>query len=114
MSLLFFPTMSHRRPPLRPYASVRLQSYESFSEQQSNSWLFSTGADSFASCLLMPAPVVRLLFSIFAKRELGTTAWALPPHSCCVRQRVIVPIAKKMNVSTEAMTLRLEKLGLIR
>lgn len=70
-------------------------------------------ANHFASCLLMPAPVLRLLFSVFAKRNMGTTACTLPTRSCCVRECVIVPIARKMNVSIEAMTLRLEKLGLI-
>ena len=70
-------------------------------------------ANHFASCLLMPAPVVRLLFSIFAKRNMGTTAWTLPTQNCCVRECVIAPIARKMNVSIEAMTFRLEKLGLI-
>lgn len=71
-------------------------------------------ANHFASCLLMPAPVVCLLFFLFAKRNMGTTAWPLPTGSCCVRGRIILPIARKMNVSIEAMTLRLEKLGLIR
>lgn len=69
-------------------------------------------ANYFASCLLMPAPVVRLLFSIFAKRNMGTEAQLT--RSCCVNACVIVPVAQKMNVSIEAMTLRLEKLGLIR
>lgn len=71
-------------------------------------------ANYFASCLLMPAPVVRLLFSIFAKRNMGITTWPLSTRSCCVNACIIVPIARKMNVSNEAMTLRLEKLGLIR
>ena len=70
-------------------------------------------ANYFASCLLMPAPVVRLLFSIFAKRNMGITTWPLSTRSCCVRECIIVPIARKMNVSNEAMTLRLEKLGFI-
>ena len=71
-------------------------------------------ANHFASCMLMPAPVVRLLFSIFKKRELGKMACYQPTLNSCVRGRIILPIARKMNVSTEAMTLRLEKLGLIR
>lgn len=71
-------------------------------------------ANYFASCLLMPSPVVYMLFTIFAKRNMGTTVFPLPTQSCCVREFVIRPIAKKMNVSIKAITLRLEKLRLIR
>ncbi|MCR5038939.1 MAG: ImmA/IrrE family metallo-endopeptidase [Bacteroidales bacterium] len=71
-------------------------------------------ANHFASCLLMPAPVVRALFNIYRRRNmLGTAVGQLSARSCCVRECVIAPIARTMNVSVQAMTLRLEKLGLI-
>ena len=71
-------------------------------------------ANHFASCLLMPAPVVYLLFDIFIKRNmLGPVVGQLPAKSCCTRECIIAPIARTLNVSIEAMTLRLVKLGLI-
>ena len=71
-------------------------------------------ANHFASCLLMPAPIVRQLFNIYAKRHiLGPVALPLPTYNCCFREHIIKSVANTMNVSVEAATIRLEKMGLI-
>lgn len=80
---------------------------------EENDWL-ERQANHFASCLLMPEPIVRQLFRIYIKRHiLGPVA--LPPvYSSCVREDIIMWVAKNMNVSVEAATIRMEKKGLIR
>jgi Zn-dependent peptidase ImmA (M78 family) len=70
-------------------------------------------ANHFASCLLMPAPVIRLLFDHFVKRHLGTVSYPLSYKGSCFNNCILGPLAKTMNVSAEAATIRLEKLGLV-
>lgn len=71
-------------------------------------------ANHFASCLLMPAPVISRLFYIYMKRSsVQPCLCPLPAGSCCVRECIIAPVARKMNVSVEAATIRLKKMGLV-
>jgi Zn-dependent peptidase ImmA (M78 family) len=70
-------------------------------------------ANHFAACLLMPAPVIRLLFAIYVQRHLGSFYYPISADGCCAKQDIIMPIAKAMNVSVAAVTFRLTKLGLI-
>ena len=74
-------------------------------------------AHHFASCLLMPAPVIRLLYDIYWKKEFKSEK-VRPIHvnkdyyDDPVFQHVVAPIARKMNVSLQATYIRLKKLGL--
>ena len=70
-------------------------------------------ANYFASCLLMPAPVVKLLFNIFVRRNIYGVSSVPLNRDRYVDQFVIVPIARIMNVSVEAATIRLVKMGLV-
>lgn len=75
-------------------------------------------ANYFASCLLMPRKVVRLLYEIYWRKEFGSGVvspliikgeYFRDP----VFQRVACPIARKMNVTPQAMYIRLKKVGLL-
>lgn len=76
-------------------------------------------ANHFASCLLMPAPVLRLLYDIYWKKEfkseevaplrLNEVNYFLNPFY----QRIVCPVARKMNVSPQAAYIRLKNLGLV-
>ncbi len=75
-------------------------------------------AHYFASCLLMPAPVIRLLFEIYWKKEFHREK--ICPlyvggdiYSDRIFQRVVGPISRKMKVSLEAAYIRLKKMGLV-
>lgn len=66
----------------------------------------------------MPAPVIRMLYDIYWKKEFKSEKvcplyvdknyYYVP-----VFQRVIGPVARKMNVSKQAAYIRLHKMGLI-
>ena len=75
-------------------------------------------ANYFASCLLMPSNVVHLLYDIYWKKEFHRN------NTCPIKvkkdyyhdpvfQRVVGPIARKMNVSLQAAYIRLKKMGLV-
>lgn len=75
-------------------------------------------AHYFASCLLMPAPVISLLYEIYWKKEFKNETvrpiyvdkgYYYDP----IFQRVIGPVARKMKVSKQAAYIRLHKMGLI-
>lgn len=75
-------------------------------------------ANYFASCLLMPASVIRLLYAIYWKKEFKSDKVAPLQvkgiyYKDPVFQRVVCPIARKMNVSKEAAYIRLKKMGLL-
>lgn len=75
-------------------------------------------AHYFASCLLMPASVIRLLYDFYWKKEFKREK-VFPIHvekdynHDPVFQRVVCPISRKMNVSNQAAFIRLKKMGLI-
>ena len=75
-------------------------------------------ADIFASCLLMPAPVIRLLYEIYWKKEFKSENVS-PIHISGtfyrdpVFQRVVGPVANKLKVSLQAAYIRLKKMGLV-
>lgn len=75
-------------------------------------------ANYFASCLLMPAPVIRLLYNIYWKKEFKSEKVA-PLHiqqtyyQDPIFQRVVCPVARKMKISPNAAYLRLKKMGLL-
>ena len=75
-------------------------------------------ANYFASCLLMPAPIICRLYDIYWKKEFQSDK-VCPIHvntdyyNDPVFQRVVGPIARKMSVSLQAAYIRLRKLGLI-
>lgn len=75
-------------------------------------------AHYFASCLLMPAPVIRMLYDIYWKKEFKSEK--VSPiyvdknyYYDPIFQRVIGPVARKMKVSKQAAYIRLHKMGLI-
>lgn len=75
-------------------------------------------ANYFASCLLMPANVISLLYSIYWKKEFhGANAVPIRVkedyYNDPVFQRVVGPVARKMKVSLQAAYIRLKKMGLI-
>lgn len=75
-------------------------------------------ANVFATYLLMPEQVVRLLYQIYWRKEFHQdTVLPLTYSSHQPQlgqyQRVVGPISRKMGVSLEAMTYRLQKLGLL-
>ena len=75
-------------------------------------------ANYFASCLLMPANVVRLLYDIYWKKEFHNEKTSpirvnKDYYHDPVFQRVVGPVARKMNVSLEAAYIRLKKMGLL-
>ena len=67
----------------------------------------------------MPTPVVQLLYSIYWKKEfrrekvvplrLNEVNYFLDPYY----QRIICPVARKMNVSPQAAYIRMKKMGLV-
>jgi Zn-dependent peptidase ImmA (M78 family) len=76
-------------------------------------------ANVFAACLLMPAPVVNQLYGIYWRKEFQSDDVQpltmededkKPEKSFC---RVVGPMSRKMNVSFEAMKIRLKKMDLI-
>jgi Zn-dependent peptidase ImmA (M78 family) len=73
-------------------------------------------AQYFASCLLMPAPVISLLYAIYWKKEfkrekIGRLFVDKDYYNDPVFQRVVGPVARKMNVSLQAAYIRLKKMG---
>ena len=75
-------------------------------------------AQYFASCLLMPAPVISLLYAIYWKKEfkrekIGRLFVDKDYYNDPVFQRVVGPVARKMNVSLQAAYIRLKKMGLL-
>lgn len=74
-------------------------------------------ANYFASCLLMPATLVRLLYHIYYRRETnGSMVMPLlvnDDNYPDFARRIIKKLADNMCVSAEAMAIRLEKMGLI-
>ena len=75
-------------------------------------------ADYFASCLLMPASVIWMLYDIYWKKWFKRET--VSPLTVKKRyhydknfQNVVGPISNKMNVSLTAAYIRLKKLGLI-
>ena len=75
-------------------------------------------ANYFASCLLMPAPVIRQLYIIYWKKEFKSEK-VTPLHikqtyyKDPIFQRVVCPVARKMKVSPNAVYIRLKKMGLL-
>ena len=73
-------------------------------------------ANQFASCLLMPERIVRELYRIYWQKEFGS--YEVQPLKYDVPidvfQRIVGPVSRKMDVSMEAMKIRLTKLGLIK
>ena len=85
--------------------------------QNTKKWL-EHHANYFASCLLMPANVVRQLYYIYWKKEFHSEK--IRPirvnkdyYHDPVFQRVVGPVARKMNVSLQAAYIRLKKMGLL-
>ena len=86
--------------------------------QNTKKWL-EHHANYFASCLLMPAKVIRLLYAIYWKKEfhrenvapirVSKEGYYRDP----IFQRVVGPVARKMNVSLQAAYIRLRKMGLL-
>lgn len=78
--------------------------------------LLERQANQFASCLLMPERIVRELYRIYWQKEFGS--YEVQPLKyngpIDVFQRIVGPVSRKMDVSMEAMKIRLTKLGLIR
>ena len=75
-------------------------------------------ANTFATYLLMPEPVVRLLFYIywrkeFHQEEITPLVYSNQQPFLGQFQRVVGPVSRKMGVSLEAMKYRLQKLGLL-
>lgn len=75
-------------------------------------------ANCFASCLLMPAPVIRLLYAIYWEKEFKNNKVAPlhvknPYYNDPDFQHVVCPIARKMRVSPNAAYIRLKKIGLL-
>lgn len=74
-------------------------------------------ANYFASCLLMPAPIVHILYNHYYKRETnGSMVMPLlvnDDNYPDFARRIIKKLADNMCVSVEAMAIRLEKMGLI-
>ena len=75
-------------------------------------------ANYFASCLLMPANVIRQLYDIYWKKEFhGENARPLRVnknyYNDPVFQRVVGPVSRKMHVSLQAAYIRLKKMGLL-
>lgn len=75
-------------------------------------------ANYFASCLLMPTPVIRLLYAIYWEKEFKNNKVAPlhvknPYYKDFNFQHVACPIARKMKVSPNAVYIRLKKLGLL-
>lgn len=75
-------------------------------------------AHHFASCLLMPAPVIRMLYAIYWKKEfksekVGPIFVEKNYYYNPVFQRVVGPVARKMNVSMQAAYIRLHKMGIV-
>lgn len=75
-------------------------------------------ANYFSSCLLMPAPVISLLYSIYWEKEFKNNKVAplhvtKPYYNDYNFQHVACPIARKMKVSSGAVYIRLKKLGLL-
>ena len=75
-------------------------------------------ANYFASCLLMPAPVIRMLYNIYWKKwskreQVSPLKVKKNYYSDKNFQSIVGPIARKMNVSLKAAYIRLKKLGLI-
>ena len=75
-------------------------------------------ANFFASCLLMPAPIIRQLYEIYWKKEFKSEI--VKPlyvdkdyYNDPSFQHVIGPVARKMKVSLKAAYIRLKKLGLL-
>ena len=77
-------------------------------------------AQYFASCLLMPAPLARRLYELYWKKEFKRgevgpiTVDGADYYHDQVFQRVVGPVARKMNVSLQVAYIRLSKMGLIR
>lgn len=84
-----------------------------------NKQIMEHHANHFASCLLMPASVVQLLYRIYWKKEfqrekvvplrLNEVNYFLNPYY----QRIVCPVARKMNVSPQAAYIRMKKMGLV-
>lgn len=75
-------------------------------------------AQHFASCLLMPAPVISLLYAIYWKKcfhseDVRPIYIDVDYYHDPVFQRVVAPVARKMNVSLQAAYIRLKKMGFI-
>lgn len=75
-------------------------------------------ANYFASCLLMPAQVVRLLYEIYWKKEfkreeVEPLRLEADMYHDSKFQRVCGPVARKMNVSLQALSIRMKALGLL-
>ena len=75
-------------------------------------------ANHFASCLLMPSPVVRLLFSIYIQKEFGEGCQEKLTLGNTETDRylyhhIVGPVARKMDVSMESMKYRMYDLKLL-
>lgn len=75
-------------------------------------------ANHFASCLLMPSPIVRRIFSIYLQKELGMGCQEKLTLGNTERDRylfhhIVGPVARKMDVSMESMKYRLYDLKLL-
>jgi Zn-dependent peptidase ImmA (M78 family) len=76
-------------------------------------------ANFFASCLLMPRPVIIRLYNIYWKKYVGNeNVGKLVVNADFYRdkdfQKVVGPIARRMKVSLQAAKIRLENLKLIK
>ena len=76
-------------------------------------------ANFFASCLLMPRPVIIRLYNIYWKKYVGNeNVGKLVVNADFYRdkdfQKVVGPIAHRMKVSLQAAKIRLENLKLIK
>jgi Zn-dependent peptidase ImmA (M78 family) len=75
-------------------------------------------ANHFASCLLMPAPIVRELYAIYWKKKfnnriISPLVLKEPYYMQPLFQQIAGPIARNMNVSLTAVYLRLVRMNLI-
>jgi Zn-dependent peptidase ImmA (M78 family) len=79
--------------------------------------LLEKQANIFASCLLMPARLVKPLYEIYWHKEFGPgdirpLILDCDAKSVGIYQRIVGPLSRKMGVSLEAMKIRLLRLGL--
>lgn len=97
--------------------SKKLEDGQHHIVSDSKRWL-EHHAHYFASCLLMPAPVISLLYAIYWKKEFKSEKVCplfvnRDYYHDPVFQRVVGPVARKMNVSLQAAYIRLHKMGLL-
>ena len=108
----------HSRPEFKEFIEKEAALAEkAAADSREQHWL-EYHANMFASCLLMPTPIVVRLYDIYWKK------WFHAPFACPLHikgdcyhhkdfQNVVGPLARKFNVSLEAMKYRLTNLNLL-